>query len=105
VDVSDVTASTNTALVASTLVSASDADGDPVVAYQFCDQTPDGGSFRIDGVVQPHSQTIEIMADQLAVTDFMTASVTASDRLWARASDGLGWGEWKMFTITTLAPV
>ena len=59
----------------------------------------------MNGAVQPEHAAIEVMASQLAAVEFLGGNSAGDDRLWARASDGTGWGEWKPFTITTLAPV
>jgi hypothetical protein len=87
------------------LLSATDPGGDAITAWQLWDASTGGGTFRIGGVTQPEHQAIEVMANQLASVEFLAGNAAGSDTLWARASDGAGWGEWKSFTITTLAPV
>lgn len=93
----------NTAIAASTLFTVSDADADPITRYQFWDSTQGGGAFRINGVAQAVNANIDVMANQLAATDFLSGSTAGTDQLWARASDGTSWGEWKTFNVTTLA--
>ncbi len=96
-------ASANAAIAASTLFAVSDADADPITKYQFWDSTPGGGAFRINGIAQAVNANIDVMASQLAATDFLSGAAAGTDQLWARASDGTSWGEWKTFNVTTLA--
>jgi hypothetical protein len=100
----NATLAANTAIAASSLFSAADGDGDTITRYQFWDSTPGGGTFRIAGVAQAANVNIDVMANQLAATDFLSAGRAATDQLWVRASDGTAWGEWKTFYAATLAP-
>jgi hypothetical protein len=100
----NVTVAANTAIAASSLFSAADGDGDTITRYQFWDSTPDGGVFRVGGVAQAANVNIDVMASQLAATDFLSAGRATTDQLWVRANDGIGWGDWKPFYATTLAP-
>jgi hypothetical protein len=103
VTVSDRQESANTAIAASTLFTVSDPDNDPISRYQFWDSTSGGGAFNVSGTPQPWNATIEIMANQLAATTFVTGGAAGTDQLWARAFDGTSWGQWKTFNLTTLA--
>jgi hypothetical protein len=100
----NATLAANTAIAASSLFSAADGDGDTITRYQFWDSTPGSGTFRIAGVAQAANVNIDVMANQLAATDFLSAGRAATDQLWVRASDGTAWGEWKTFYAATLAP-
>jgi hypothetical protein len=55
-------------------------------------------------VAQAANVNIDVMASQLAATDFLSAGRATTDQLWVRANDGIGWGDWKPFYATTLAP-
>ena len=89
---------------ASALFTASDADNDPIVAYQFWDSTPGQGHFEISGAAKGENQAIDVMANQLAATQFVVSNNEGSvELLWARASDGTSWGAWKSFTITAVS--
>jgi Ca2+-binding RTX toxin-like protein len=105
VTAADRSVGANTATAIATLLSVSDGDGDTITRYQLWDSNPAGGSFRINGVAQAANANIDVMANQLAATDFLSAGAAAVDQLWARANDGTGWGAWKTFYVTTLAPV
>ncbi len=96
----------NSVLAAASLFSApaSDPDGDSIVKYQFWDSTSGGGTFTVSGIAQAWNTAIEIMANQLAATAFVTGNSAGTDQLWARAHDGSAWGEWNPFNVTTLAP-
>ena len=95
----------STISAASSLFSVADGDGDTITKYQLWDSNPNGGAFRINGALQQANANIDVMANQLAATDFLSAGAAATDQLWARAFDGTAWGEWKTFYVTTLAPV
>ena len=55
-------------VLASSLFSATDAEGDSITKYQFWDSTPDAGSgyWVVDGVAQAANFAIEVTAAQLA---------------------------------------
>ena len=97
------TMNANTSVAVSTLFSVSDADDLTMTRYRFWDSTPGGGTFRINGAAQPVNANIEVMANQLAATDFLAGSAAGTDQLWVQAFDGAAWSAWKSFSITTLA--
>ena len=81
----------NTSVGAATLFSVNDGDGDAITKYQFWDSTPGGGAFRINGAAQPVNANIDVMANQLAATDFLTgaaAGPTSSGRAPTTAPAG-----------------
>src|SRR6185369_16133454 len=89
---------------ASALFTASDADNDPIVAYQFWDSTPGQGHFEIGSTVQGENRAIDVMANQLAASRFVVSNNVGSvELLWVRANDGTTWGAWKSFTITAVS--
>ena len=89
----------NQNILASALFSISDADNDPIAAYQLWDSTADSasGHWVVNGVAQGSNVTIDVAASQLSSTTFQSGSL--SDDLWVRASDGLAWGAWKEFHV------
>ncbi|MBC9881677.1 hypothetical protein G8O24_30585 [Bradyrhizobium sp. INPA01-394B] len=99
VSASDVAASHNQTIAASSLFSVSDADGDSMTAYRFWDSTADAssGHFVVNGVTQGTNQNINVTAAQLASTTFQSGAV--SDDLWVQAFDGTAWSAWKEFHI------
>ena len=61
VSAANYTATLNQSIAATSLFSVSDADGDPITAYQLQDATanPTSGAWIVGGVTQPASQTID----------------------------------------------
>lgn len=108
VTATDFTAAHNQNIAASTLFSASDADGDTITNYQLWDSTsdPSSGHWMVGGAAQTPGVAINVTAAQLSSTTFQSGS--GSDDLWARAYDGFAWGPWKEFHVnapTDRAPV
>jgi hypothetical protein len=99
----DRNAARNQSIAANTLFSVSDADNDPITAYQFWDSTadPTSGHWVVGGVTQPAQQAINVTPAQLSSATFQT--VSGSDHVWVRANDGITWGNWTGFFIN--APV
>ena len=93
------------------LFSASDADGDPIVQYQFYDSGQTGGRFRVNGTLQPSGQAFTVNAADLAATQYVGAPVQGTEGVMARAYDGLAWSAWRSWSIgssahaTNAAPV
>ncbi|MBA3031742.1 MAG: hypothetical protein FP818_01480, partial [Rhodocyclaceae bacterium] len=86
---------------ASSLFTATDPDGDPVVKYEFWDDTTGGGHFSLGGIEQAAGSSIAVSADDLADLAYVAGSQTGSERVWARASDGVAWGAWTPWNITS----
>jgi VCBS repeat-containing protein len=102
VAVSDKTATHGQVLAASSLFSASDADGDTLTQFDFWDTGTGGGHFVLNGVAQGTNQSIVVSASQLAQLSYQSGS--GADTLWVRANDGTQWSSWSSsFTVT--APV
>jgi hypothetical protein len=93
----------NQNIAANTLFSVSDADNDPITAYQFWDSTadPTSGHWVVGGLAQPAQQAINVTPAQLSSATFQT--ISGSDHVWVRANDGITWGNWTGFYIN--APV
>jgi len=90
-------------IAAASLFSVSDADGDPITAYQFWDSTfdPASGRWIVGGSVQPVGQAINVTAAQFATATFQTGS--GPDQLWVRATDGALWSDWT--SVSVIAPI
>src|SRR5256885_1579504 len=95
----DFTAFHNQNILASSLFSVTDADGDFIAKYQVWDSTsdPSSGYWSVNGVVQGTNVAIDVTAAQLASTTFQSGS--GSDDLWVRANDGFVWSDWKEFHV------
>jgi hypothetical protein len=86
-------------LAAASLFSAADADGDPLMRYEFWDSTAGNGHWALNGVEQGVNAAIAVAdLDHMA---FVGAEATGSDLVWVRASDGQAWGEWKSWTMNS----
>jgi hypothetical protein len=87
---------------ASSLFSASDADGDEISKYQLWDATRGmlSGHFEINGVAQG-KEVFEVTAAQLVNTKFIAGTV--ADQLAVRAFDGAAWSDWKSFQVDPAA--
>jgi hypothetical protein len=99
----DFTATHNQNIAAASLFSVTDADSDPIAAYQFWDSTtdPSSGHWVVNGVAEGANVAIDVTAAQLSSTTFQSGS--GSDDLWVRSNDGFTWGAWTEFHIN--APV
>lgn len=83
------------------LFAASDPDGDPVVKYEFWDDTNGGGHFSLGGIEQAAGASIAVAAADLADLAYVAGSQTGNERVWVRASDGVAWGAWTPWNITS----
>ena len=81
---------------ASTMVTASDPDGDPITTYAF--QDTGNGHFILNGAVEPNNQEIDVTAAQLSQLTYQGTGGT--DTAEVRVSDGTSWSGWESFTIT-----
>jgi len=92
------TASIGTVLAASSLVSATDPDGD-ALTYHFTDwgTAASSGHFAVNGVAQDAGRNIYVSAADLANTSFVAGST--ADQLYVRVSDGTAWSAWQAFTV------
>ncbi len=89
------------AVSASSLFSASDADGDSIASYQLWDDVNGGGYFTVNGVQQAAAQAIDVSASDLANTQYVAAANASTEQVWARANDGIAWGPWKNWLMST----
>jgi hypothetical protein len=87
-------------VAAGSLFSVTDADGDAVVQYEFWDDVAGGGYFSVNGVAQG-SNPIPVTAADLANLEYVGCASPGTERLWVRASDGLEWGAWTAWNMTT----
>ena len=85
---------------AASLFSVSDADGDAVTQYEFWDDTSGGGYFSVAGVAQDNNP-IAVDAAQLADVTYVGGADPGVEQVWVRAFDGLEWGAWKNWNMTT----
>ena len=99
----DFSASKGQVFSASTLFTANDANGDPLL-YFFYDNSADpaSGHFTVNGVVQAAGTTFAVTAAQLATTTF-TAGTAVSDGLFVNAWDGSAFSGPKEFHVNVPA--
>jgi hypothetical protein len=102
VSVWNKTASHGQTFAASSLFTATDADGDTIAQYDFWNIGSGGGYFVLNGTVLGTSQDNFVTAAQLSQVTYQSGS--GADTLWVRASDGLLWSLWSnAFAVT--API
>jgi Ca2+-binding RTX toxin-like protein len=96
---SNLSAAHGQSFAASSLFTATDADGDTITKYAFWDTGNGGGHFMLNGVVQGTSQEIDVTAAQLSQLSYQSGA--GADTLWVRANDGTQWSNWSSsFTVT-----
>ena len=98
---SDATLTLSEAVAAASLYAVTDADGDAVARVQFWDDVNGGGYFRVNGVQQAAVQSIDVSAAELANTQYVGGAGPGTEQVWVRANDGLEWGAWKAWSMTT----
>ncbi|WP_375783094.1 hypothetical protein ACE10Z_24710 [Bradyrhizobium sp. Pha-3] len=103
-DIAPVTTASNihagsgqTSVLASSLFTVSDADGDPITQYAFWD-TQGHGHWVVNGVVQATNAEIDVAAANLSQVSYVFGSSGSTDTLLVRANDGTIWGNWTQFT-------
>ncbi|MHC2467869.1 hypothetical protein [Bradyrhizobium embrapense] len=90
---------TQTSALASSLFSASDADGDTITTYAFWD-TQGNGHWVVNGVTQATNAEIDVSAANLSQVSYVFGPSGTADTLYVRANDGTLWGAWASFTAT-----
>ncbi|WP_063695467.1 hypothetical protein [Bradyrhizobium embrapense] len=103
-DIAPVTSASNvhagsgqTSVLASSLFTVSDADGDPITQYAFWD-TQGHGHWVVNGVVQATNAEIDVAAANLSQVSYVFGPSGSTDTLLVRANDGTIWGNWTQFT-------
>src|SRR5262245_38431981 len=85
---------------ASTLFSASDADGQAVTQYQLWDGGTGGGFFTVGGITQAAGTAITVT--DLSNVQYVAGGSLGSETLFARALAGgefSAWQQWSMYTL------
>ena len=89
-------------VAASTLFTASDADGDTITQYDFWDSGSGGGHWLLNRAALGTNQDNILSATQLSQIGYQSG--TGTDTLWVRASDGIQFGNWSQsFTVSAPA--
>jgi hypothetical protein len=83
---------------AGALFSATDPDGDAIVAYRLWEAPGGGGRFFTDGVADPIGVNFDLTPAQLAQTVFQNDGGTSD--LWVQVNDGSAWSSWTQFHVT-----
>ena len=89
-------------VLASTLLSTSDADGDSMARYRFWDGGVGGGHFNFAGTPAAAKLNLEVAAADLASVTYTGGAVAGAEVLWAQVNDGTVWGAWQSWTQTTV---
>ncbi|WP_249154380.1 M10 family metallopeptidase [Bradyrhizobium manausense] len=103
-----ISATPGQSLAASSLFSASDADGDALTYYLYDDSSSaSSGHFVVNGTVVPAQMEYVVTAAQLAQTTFVAGSNGTSDDLYVKAYDGQSYsgnGTYSYFHVNAVAP-
>ena len=92
---------TGTVAAADILFTVTDADGDAAVRYEFWDDIDGGGYWSVNGVQQAAAQAISVDAADLGNTVYASGSNPGREQVWVRANDGLAWGDWRSWNMTS----
>ena len=95
----------NQSVLASSLISAFDPDGDTITRYDFWDDQGNG-HWNVNGGVGATTADNFVDAANLGTVSYTFG--TATDTLWVRAYDGATWSAWQQITATPVpnrAPV
>src|SRR5206468_705186 len=98
----NVTVSHSHPVAASTLFTASDADADAIVQYDFYDSGSGGGHWLLNGNALPNGQENFVPAAQLSQVTYQGGAGT--ETIWERASDGIQFSAWVSVNATDSAP-
>jgi hypothetical protein len=94
----DATLALNQSVAVGSLISASDADHDPL-GYELWQDGGTGGHFTVNGAAQEKDHSIVLTQAELAAATFdWTGGAPGS--LWARAYDGHAYSDWSHFAIS-----
>jgi hypothetical protein len=88
----------------SSLVNATDADGDAITQYRFWDGSADASSGYFSDSNSTHETAgVNITVDAANLGSVLMHGGTGggSETMWVQASDGKDWGAWQSFTLTT----
>jgi Ca2+-binding RTX toxin-like protein len=92
----------------SSVLSVTDAEGDTIAGYRFWDggAATTSGYFSAAGVSRAGAGVnIEVAAADFGSVVLHAGSAAGSETLWVQAHDGVEWGQWKSFVLTTTVPV
>ncbi|MBR1162788.1 hypothetical protein JQ569_26765 [Bradyrhizobium elkanii] len=87
------------------LLSYSDVDGNPAAAYQFWDGGSNANSGYFWTSANSHwaaSTVIDVNAADLDDIWMRGGATTGTDSMYVRAYDGIDWGAWHAFTLSTI---
>jgi FG-GAP-like repeat/RTX calcium-binding nonapeptide repeat (4 copies) len=87
-------------------ISYSDADNDPAVQYQFWYGDTASGADKLWSAaygIQPPLSTLTVSAADISNNNIWIggAREAGSELMWVRAFDGIDWGNWTSFALTT----
>ncbi|HEX9875714.1 MAG TPA: calcium-binding protein, partial [Gammaproteobacteria bacterium] len=91
----------NDSILAGTLFSVFDEDGQPPTQYEFWDDVAGGGHFAVNGIEQGAVGSIPVSAADLANTEYVAGADPGTERVWVRAYDGEAWSAWKSWSMTS----
>ncbi len=102
VSANDLTLDLSATILAADIITADDADGNPLT-YEVWDsgRPDDSGYFELDGVRLEVRQGHTMTQEEFDTLLIHGGSVDGEDSLWVRVSDGVHTTAWEAFTLTT----
>ncbi|WP_264595935.1 beta strand repeat-containing protein, partial [Rhodoblastus acidophilus] len=102
----DATVAMGASVAASSLFSATLANGDAITTYEFIDANAgaSSGSFVLNGVTQSAGGVLDVAASDIAKLKFVGGSAVGVDDIWVRASNALDYGNWIDVQVQTQGP-
>ena len=88
-------------VLASSMFSVSDADGDSITNYRFWDGGLGGGHFTYNGTTVAGQTDLDVTAANLGNVRYQGGASGGSETLWVTAYDGQTWSAWQNWTQTT----
>ncbi len=102
VTASNLTLDLDETILVSTVISASDADGN-TLSYEVWDggNSNSTGYFELDGQRLESGRGVSVTADEFTRLNLVGGDVNSTDKMWVRVSDGEHTTPWAKFTLTT----
>ena len=102
VTANDLTLAGGATATASSVISATDADGN-AITYDLWDagRGADSGYFELDGVALASGRTHTLSQEQFDRVNIVGGDASAGEVLWVRVSDGVHTTAWQSFTLTS----
>ncbi|MEM6780847.1 MAG: M10 family metallopeptidase C-terminal domain-containing protein [Pseudomonadota bacterium] len=104
VNANDLSLEVGESALASTTISANDADGNPLTYYVWdAGGGGNSGYFELNGVALSAGISHTLTATEFSQLNIVGGSVVADETMWVRVSDGINQTAWQSFTLSSSA--